>query len=329
MDPERTIILITSDTKRNFFLFFHVCRETNQEHEKTNPHKRKFEQEKSEIFLITFQYRDKVTHRPILGSELIHKKPNFLHQHQARYTHRIIEYSKNERTPEYAIKRALVPDANLIKKFLVTATIHNNSRPRDFYIQHYPEQKKELIAPQWKKDFLQTIKIIISTEGKLCEKGFSGEQRRICEACMAYPEIRRHRVRKVNFRTTPIYPKNTFKIKCECLYCHKRKSELGLLRPSFYYQFYKTKIYHPTDLSSASKFNICFEARKWNEEKNVKKYANLKYGRWSSDWKYYWETYTNQDKEFGEIVKWNEDFLDKQTNFSKNRFLTIRYDEEL
>lgn len=251
-----------------------------------------------------------------------------IEQIEARYTNREVYYF-SQVSVELSDKLLVKPDEYLIKKFLAYNTLQKLGIQREFYKQDMPPQKVELLYPTWKIGFLNTIKLIVTTEGKPCRKGFSGESRKVCEACLAFSDIEHHIDRKVQFRTTPVYPLGTYKLKCECLFCHKKKTELGLVRPTSYFQFYKTLVTHPTDLSVANKFKICFEARRWNTETNVHKYRKLTNGCWVADWKYFWQQFNDQDPEYGEIIKWREDFLDSQTLFSKEAFLTIRYDEEL
>lgn len=280
------------------------------------------------FLLIQFEYISHETKDTILGRDLIKRKAKMVEQIGARYTKREVFYFSQvpaELSDIFSVK----PDEHLIKKFLAYHTIQRLGTQRGFYKRDMPPQKIELLYPDWKMKFLQTVKLIITTEGKLCKKGFSGESRKVCEVCLAFKDIEHHRDRKVQFRTVPTYPPGTFKLKCECLFCHKKKTELGLVRPVSYFQFHKTLVTHPTDLSIANKFKICFEARRWNAETNVHRYRKLTNGCWIADWKYFWQQFNDQDPEYGEVIKWREDFLNSQTLFPKETFFTVRYDEEL
>lgn len=278
--------------------------------------------------IIHFEYIEKSSQRRIFGRDLLKKKEKITEQIGNRTTQRLVQYYPRI-SVDKSTANSVTPDVHLIKKFLAFNTIKRLKIEREFYKKDMPPQKLEIIYPSWKKAFLCTVKMIISTQSQDCFKGFSGESRKVCDGCLAFKDAGYHRARQICFRRSPLYPKGTFKLKCECLFCHKKKTELGLVRPKSYFQFHKTKITHPNNLSIANKFNICFEARRWNNESNVRKYRKLQNGCYIPDWKYFWQLFTDQDPEYGEIIQWREDIIESQTHFSKESFLTIRYDEEL
>jgi len=147
---------------------------------------------------------------------------------------------------------------------------------------------------------MNTLKIKITTNFEFCKFGgvfkncFEMENfyhRPIkCQACEAQsnitPWVIPHYIRKIEFLSIPQYPVGTFKLRCNCPYCRKRKFEYGIKLDSEIrtqppeIKLIKFNPYEQPELNL--KMKLCAESRKWNRETNVRTYPNLSYGDYSN-----------------------------------------------
>lgn len=219
-----------------------------------------------------------------------------------------------------------IPNQGVILKTISENNIKNLGIKRDFYLEDMPKEKLEIIYPSWKLKFLDSVKIIITVYPYDCKIGTDKGIKKLCDVCGALTYGKTHKKRKVYFRKIPKYPTSTFRIRCECFYCHKKKIDLGLKTNKFYWQFFKKKVFHPEpeDIPLETKFKMCFEARRWNQVQDVRKYRRMEYGCWGPERRFYY------GEENGRLdLTWREDFLASQLDLDESNFCVTLYDEEV